>query len=213
MAKVDVSEIPIDELQSSLPAFERQLLANGYAIYSIDYTQDFSGVLVREGLVHYLCFEGFNSQGDFVSAIQAKNPTILDNTDNVGKHVCTWVCRNEKGNTVRTKIYNKIVSNIEAGEVREPVGGHLADYVDCPNEHLRKTILHPDVQKLGCTRIEVSLYACNGDDLCTQTANEEIQNALYRVSPGGGQNESEGLFVVQPPSKQRENLAKCLAAA
>ena len=176
MAKVDVSEIPIDELQSSLSAFERQLLANGYGIYSIDYTQDFSGVLDRERLVRYLCFEGFHSQGDFVSAIQAKNPTILDNTDSVGKHVCTWVCRNEKGNTVRTKIYNKIVSNMEA--------------VDCPNEHLRKTFLHPDVQKRGCTRIEVSLYACNGDDLCTQKANEEIPNALYRVSPGGGQNES-----------------------
>ena len=155
-----------------------------------------------------------------MSAIQAENPTILDNTDSVGKHVCTWVCRNKKGNTVRTKIYNKIVSNIEAGEVREPVGGHLADYVDCPNEHLRKTFLHPDVQKRGCTRIEVSLCACNEDDLCTQKANEEIQSALYRVSPGGGQNESEGLesegneseglFVVQPPSKQWENLAKCL---
>ena len=123
MAKIDVSEIPIDELQSSLPAFERQLLANGYGIYSIDYTQEFSGVLDREGLVQYPSFEGFHLQGNFVSAIQAKNPTILDNTDSVRKHVCTWVCRNEKGNTVRTKIYNKIVSNMESGEVREPVGG------------------------------------------------------------------------------------------
>lgn len=210
VAKVDVSEIPIDELQSSLPAFERQLSANGYGIYSIDYTQDFSGVLDRERLVQNLRLEGFHLQGDFVSALQAENPTILDNTKSVGKHVCTWICRNEKGNTVRTKIYNKIVSNMEAGEVREPVGGHLADYVDCPNKHLRKTFQHPDVQKRGCTRIEVSLYACNEDDLCTQKANEEIQSALYLVSPGGGQNENEGLFVVQPPSKQWENLAKCL---
>ena len=33
-------EIPMDELQASLPAFERLLLAHGYGI---DYTQDFSG--------------------------------------------------------------------------------------------------------------------------------------------------------------------------
>ena len=50
VAKVDVSEIPMDELQASLPAFERLLLAHGYGIYCIDYTQDFSGVLDREGL-------------------------------------------------------------------------------------------------------------------------------------------------------------------
>ncbi|MEW8688307.1 MAG: hypothetical protein AB2556_21050 [Candidatus Thiodiazotropha sp.] len=48
MEKVDVSEVPIDELQASLPAFERQLLAHGYGLYSIDYTQGFSGVLDRE---------------------------------------------------------------------------------------------------------------------------------------------------------------------
>ena len=38
VAKVDVSEIPLDELQASLPAFERLLLAHGYGIYCIDYT-------------------------------------------------------------------------------------------------------------------------------------------------------------------------------
>ena len=44
VAKVVMSEIPMDELQSSLPAFERLLLAHGYGIYCIDYTQDFFGV-------------------------------------------------------------------------------------------------------------------------------------------------------------------------
>ena len=42
VAKVDVSEIPMDELQASLPAFERQLLAHSYGLYSIYYMQDFS---------------------------------------------------------------------------------------------------------------------------------------------------------------------------
>ena len=36
VAKVDVSEIPMDELQASLPALESLLLAHGYGIYCID---------------------------------------------------------------------------------------------------------------------------------------------------------------------------------
>ena len=198
------------ELQASLPAFERHLLPYGYGLYSIDYTRDFSGVLDRETLVEHLCaFEGFREQGDLADAMRDRTPTILENTDSVGNHVCTWVCTSEAGYTVRTKIYNKVVSNFEAGEVREPIGGHLADYVDCPNQHLRQTFLHPDVQARGCTRIEVSLYACSGWDLSTETATEVVEDALALVSPQD-LPEEEGLFVVQPPAKQWENLAACL---
>jgi len=210
VAKVDVSEIPMDELQASLPAFERQLLRDGYGLYSIDYTRDFSGVLDRETLVEHLCtFQGFREQGDLATAMRADTPTILANTDSVGKHVCTWVRTSDAGYTVRTKLYNKVVSNFEAGEVREPIGGHLADYVDCPNSHLRQTFLHPDVQARGCTRIEVSLYACSGRDLSADTATEVVEEALALVSPKD-LPEEEGLFVVQPPAKQWENLAACL---
>ncbi|KAK3738127.1 hypothetical protein RRG08_027740 [Elysia crispata] len=210
VAKVDVSEIPMGELQASLSAFERHLLPYGYGLYSIDYTRDFSGVLDRETLVEHLCaFEGFREQGDLADAMRDRTPTILENTDSVGNHVCTWVCTSEAGYTVRTKIYNKVVSNFEAGEVREPIGGHLADYVDCPNQHLRQTFLHPDVQARGCTRIEVSLYACSGWDLSAETATEVVEEALALVSPQD-LPEEEGLFVVQPPAKQWENLAACL---
>ncbi|EDO49458.1 predicted protein [Nematostella vectensis] len=75
----------MDELQASLPAFERQLLRDGYGLYSIDYTRDFSGVLDRETLVEHLCaFEGFREQGDLAAAMRADTPTILANTDSVG---------------------------------------------------------------------------------------------------------------------------------
>ena len=47
VAKVDMSEVPIEGLQEKLPDFQRQLLAHGYGIYSIDYTRDFSGTLDR----------------------------------------------------------------------------------------------------------------------------------------------------------------------
>ncbi|KAK3792681.1 hypothetical protein RRG08_032318 [Elysia crispata] len=210
VAKVNVSEIPMSELQASLPAFERHLLPYGYGLYSIDYTRDFSGVLDRKTLAEHLCaFEGFREQGDLADAMRDRTPTILENTDSVGNHVCTWVCTSEAGYTVRTKIYNKVVSNFKAGEVREPIGGNLADYVDCPNQHLRQTFLHLDVQARGCTRIEVSLYACSGWDLSAETATEVVEEALALVCPQD-LPEEEGLFVVQPPAKQWENLAACL---
>ena len=215
VAKVGVSEIPIDELQEALPTFDAELLFRGYGIYSIDYTRDYSGVLDRKTLVEYLCEKkDFREQGDLAAAMGADAPTILANTDSVGNHVCTWVYTSSSGNTVRTKLYNKVVSNFEAGEIREPIGGHLADYVDCPNQHLRRTFLHPDVQARGCTRIEVSLYACRGADLSTEVATEVVQEALDLVSPRGA---TEPLFVVQPPSKQWENLSllldRCLVLA
>ena len=85
VAKVDVSEIPMDELQVSLPAFERQLLAHSYGLYSIDYMQD-SGVLDREALVDHLCaFKGFQEQGDLPDSMRKGMPTILVNTDSVGR--------------------------------------------------------------------------------------------------------------------------------
>ena len=214
VAKLDVSEIPIDDLQNALPGFERLLLAHGYGLYCIDYTRDFSGTLDRKTLVEHLCTShGFREQGDLASAMCSEAPTILANTDSVGKHVCTWVQTGASGNTTRTKIYNKVVSNFEAGEVCTSIGGHLADYVDCPNEHLRRTFLHPDVQARGCTRVEVSLYACRGGDLSTNTADVVVGEALRLVSP----QDSEDLFVVQPPTKQWENLAtnldRCLVLA
>lgn len=65
VAKVGVSEIPIDELQKALPKFDTELLFRGYGIYSIDYTQDYSGVLDRKTLVEYLCEKkDFREQGD-----------------------------------------------------------------------------------------------------------------------------------------------------
>ena len=203
VAKLDVSEIPIEKLHEILPAFEERLVAIGYGIYSIDYTRDFSGTLDRQKLVDYLVEEhDFRKQGTFVQAIGQDEPTILENTNSVGKHVCTWIST-QNGYTMRTKIYNKIVSNFEAGEIREQFGGHLADYVDCPNEHLRQTFLHPNVQARGCTRIEVSLYA--NTNRTTQTANEIVDGVLQLVSPV-----EDPLFVEQPAVRQWENFATAL---
>ena len=126
-----------------LPVFERDLVGSyGFGVYSIDYTQDFSGVLDRKALVANL---GFEMTGDLCTAIREESPRILENTASVGDHVCTWVATRPEGLTTRTKVYNKVVSNFEVGEIREPIGGHLVDYADCPNQCLCQTFLHPDV--------------------------------------------------------------------
>ena len=45
---MDVSEIDIQKLHDILPTLEERLQAQGYGIYSIDYTRDFSGTLDRK---------------------------------------------------------------------------------------------------------------------------------------------------------------------
>ena len=150
-------------------------------------------------------------QGDYSLAISDSTATILDNTNSVGNHVCTYICKTTHGKTIRAKLYNKVVSNFEAGEVLETFGGHLADYVDCSNKRLRRTFLHPKVQENGCTRIEVSLYACSsGKDISVETGREVVQDVLDAV-------EDSGAFVLQPPKQQWRCLAKhidrCLVVA
>lgn len=81
-----------------------------------------------------------------MDAIGETTRTILYNKDSVRKHVCAWAGTTKDGDTVRTKLYNKIISNFEAGEVSDPVGGHFAECADCPNQHLWRTFLHPGVR-------------------------------------------------------------------
>ena len=131
-AKIDVSKVDIVHLQERLPTLARLLESCGDGMYKMDYTQDFSEMVDRNALVAHLLANGFEIQG---SGIPSNKGTILDNTSSVGDHVCTWL-HEARGHTARTKIYNKVVSQFEAGEVNETFGGHLADYVDCPNQHI-----------------------------------------------------------------------------
>ena len=93
-------------------------------MYEIDYTQDFFEMVDRNTLVSHLLANGFERQG---SGRCSDKGTILDNTSSVGDHVCTWL-HEARGYTVRTKIYNKVVSQFEEGEVNKTFRGHVADY-------------------------------------------------------------------------------------
>ena len=174
VAKLDVSKVPIQKLYRHLHTFQKHLLEIGYNLYCVDYTQDFSGTLSRTNLISFLMSQGYQLQGtQGVSAFNEDTPTILENTSSVGNNVCTWIStENEK--TIRVKLYNKIVSNFEAGEVQSQFGGHLADYADCSNEHTRQTFTHTKVQERGCTRVEISLYAFErGEEAVAQIIMQE----------------------------------------
>ena len=176
VANVDVSELPMEKLQKGLSSMRLYLETVGFGLYQKDYTQDCSGVLVRPALVRHLAsVHDFFQQGEF--AFPENGGCILDNTGSVGNHVCTFV-QTRNGRTTSTKFYNNVVSQFEAGDVRESFGGHLAHYVDSTNRNLRRTLLHPDVQRRGCTLVEISLYACDTEDLSTTVAEELILEAL-----------------------------------
>ena len=60
------------------------------------------------------------------------------------------------------------------------------------------------MQRRGCTRLEISLYSCDTEDLSQTVAEELIAEALELA------NIEEGLFIAQPPAKQWENLVQHL---
>ena len=122
--KVDVSNIPLEKLQNNILDLEIKLLGIGYAIYCVDYTQDYSGTMQRDKLINYFLENlPFRMQGgDYIPDAEY---TILDNVQSVGRNVLSFIHENEKTkNLHRVKLYNKIVSNFEAGEVRSCMGGH-----------------------------------------------------------------------------------------
>ena len=149
-----------------------------------------------------------------VSELQGERPPenpqgcILDNTGSVGDHVCTFV-QTIGGRTTATKLYNKFVSQIEAGDVRGQFGGHMSGVVASTNDHLRQTLAHPDVLARGCTRVEISIHGCSVEELSPARADNMLARALQLATPEGDGADT-GLFVVQPLAKLWENYASCL---
>ena len=199
VVKADVSNIPIQELQRYTPDLEKLLFANGYYIYCVDYTRDFSGTMDKKELIDYLREDGnFRMEGE-TSNIEHEN-IILNNSSSVGCNVLTYM-RKDGDQMRRVKFYNKIVSNLEAGEVRQSFGGHLYDLVYSSNERLRRLFWHPDAKSRGITRLEVSLYG-----------------KQYRLSENIGEflisrelklmSKSKPLFYIQPAANQWQALAE-----
>ena len=206
VVKVDVSNIPIKELRKYTEELEETLYNFGYYIYCVDYTRDYSGTMDKEELIKYLMEEkGFKEDGDFLDTEKTNTKTILNNSSSVGRNVLTYL-RREGGNLQRVKIYNKIVSNLEAGEVRNNFGGHIYDYIYSSNVRLRWLFWHPEIKKRGLTRIEVSLYG-RQHGISEYTGGYLINRELNLLS------EKQKLFYIQPSANQwkalTENINQC----
>ena len=199
VAKVDVSNIPIQELQKYTPELEKSLFANGYYVYCVDYTRDFSGTMDKKELVAYLLEDGnFRMEGDTFD-IDHEN-IILNNSSSVGYNVLTYL-RKDGDQMRRVKFYNKIVSNLEAGEVRQSFGGHLYDYVYSSNERLRRLFWHPVAKSRGITRLEVSLYG--KQYRLTENIGELLISRELKLM-----SKSKPLFYIQPAANQWQALAE-----
>ena len=118
-----MSNIPLEKIQNNILDLEIKLFGISYAIYCVDYTQDYSGTMQRCKLINYFLENlPFRMQG-CDGAIDAEY-TIFDSVQSVGRNVLSFIHENRKTkNLHRVKLYNKIVSNFEAGEVRSCMGG------------------------------------------------------------------------------------------
>ena len=205
VVKIDVSNILIEELQKYMEEMEQNLLVNGFFIFSVDYTQDFSGTLNKEDLIDYLLEEGFAMEGLGFTMEGENNKIILKNDNNVGRNVLTYL-RIEEEKIFRIKAYNKFVSNIEAGDVRSQFGGHVYDSACSSSNRLRNLFCSEDVKNRGVTRLEISVYG-KQERLNTNLGQYLIErefNLLNSIRP---------LFYVQPTSRQwivlTEAINKC----
>ena len=157
--KIGTSEIPISVVLENLEKLENTLLERGFGFYSIDYTRDFSGTLEYSKLVDHLRSLDFEyaPPNTKIWNLENNEKYILDVSHFSGNNILKYTKRIPNGDVVKTKLYNKIVCNFEAGEVSKSYGSHLFEYVQCPNKHLEKTFEHPDVLARGVTRLEVSI--------------------------------------------------------
>ena len=199
VAKIDLSVYTLQRVEEALPTIHAALLGLGMGIYAIDYTRDFSGTMDRTKIVRHLEEQGFVEQGDFGEAIANRQGTILDNTKSVGNHVCTWVHEYE-GHTIRQKLYNKFVCQVEAGKVQQVLGGHIAEYAACPNPHLRETFEHEAAKARGISRIEISIYGCSTQDPL-EYAKAAMEETILDL-------QGKNLFYIQPSTKQWTNFAE-----
>ena len=204
VAKIDVSNISLLDLQDNIKEMEQNLFVLGFFIFSVDYTQDFSGTINKEELIDYLIEkEGFCREGEDKNLGEEEDKKIILNNDkSVGKNVLTYL-RIEEEKTFRIKFYNKFVCNLEAGYVRAHFGGHVFDSVCSTSKRLRNLFYNREVRERGVTRIEISVY---GEQKRVNTnLGKYLIEREYKLL-----NSNKELFFIQPTHKQWLALAEVI---
>ena len=202
LLKIDVSEIPIIEIERNFKEFNNMLNITGCSVYEIDYTKDFYGTLIRDKLEKHLINKHAYFIQDGTDSYFSEN-SIIDNKRSVGNNVISFI--NYNGEEInRIKLYNKFVSNVETCSVRNKFGFHLSETIDNDNKYLDSLFNNKQVRDNGVTRIEVTVYG---------VYNFSIENGLKRINKNLSLFNGYNLFVKQPTSKQwinlRDNIDRC----
>ena len=123
---------------------------NGLHINDIDFTRDYTGVIDKEEVIqHLLQTEDYSTNAEDYTPYH-----ILSNDNAVSKNCLTIL--QEDLVRVRYKFYNKFVQMVESPSVRNAVGNHYANWINCPEHILRDTI--PKATETGLLRLETTFY-------------------------------------------------------
>jgi hypothetical protein len=84
------------------------MILNGFVIKDIDITKDYKNSMDRNILKDYLINNlNYNMEGENIDDKDEK--IILNNIKNVGNNIITFLEKNEFNETIRTKLYAKVI--------------------------------------------------------------------------------------------------------
>ena len=146
--------------------------------------------------------KGFRAQGDKDSPLEEGTVTILENTDSVGKHVCTRIQRTEYNRIVCTNIYNKIMSNFKTRDIREPLGHALHRLRQLPQLATAPHLPAPGRENARVHADRVSQYSYPSATLSQPEETRKCRKLLAEFAP----SKKKGFSWSSRPVNRRKTL-------
>ncbi|XP_065207965.1 uncharacterized protein LOC135836840 isoform X3 [Planococcus citri] len=143
--RIDLADETLKTLLAQLPKILKELQEDHYFLLDMDVTEDLTGIFNKQEMRDYLT-------KNFIEFQENYNEIVKDN-QSVGIDCLTWVYSN-----VRVKIYNKFICQMTSPGVRQQIGNHIVDFIDCPKKRLRDTFSSPLAKQHGVLRLEVTIY-------------------------------------------------------
>jgi len=207
--KFDTSNIPAENVTRYLPLFVKNLYRRGFGLYSLDVTHDHAGTLSYANLCDHFDKLGYGHEASLPIAMKKGVSAILDNTASVGRNVFTYVEYTTIGGLkafMRVKCYNKLVSQLEAGDVLNP-GGHTYEYASKRGSRLAHLFDTPEVRECGVSRLEISIYGVGLHRLVTADEATEISlSNSMRDQLGKVRERLNGCVFYRQPSRNQTQL-------
>lgn len=175
--KISLADIKIHTLLKTLPDILNLIKKEEIYLLDLDITKDYAGIFNKRKTIKKLLKRDdfilqksnnikFNELGgndmtnkrlrlikekEYNSDIASN--IILDNDKDVGIDCLSWMNRN-----TRVKIYNKFVCQLTSAGVNAQLGNNIYNFIDCPDERLKKTFKNAEALKHGITRLEITIY-------------------------------------------------------